>query len=116
MTRRKDGISCTAKARSTGERCGNPPIPGGTVCRIHGGNVPVVRAAGARRVLEALVGPALAELRRLVMDPTVPDGVKISAIRDILDRTGHKPSTKIEFSSDAIIEAEIAELEAEQAP
>lgn len=43
---------CTAKAKSTGQRCGKPAIPGGTVCRIHGGATPVIKAAGQRRLAE----------------------------------------------------------------
>lgn len=39
---------CTAKARS-GERCKRPAIPGGTVCRSHGGASPQVKALAAVR-------------------------------------------------------------------
>ncbi|MDQ0030175.1 HGGxSTG domain-containing protein [Arthrobacter bambusae] len=39
---------CKATARS-GEQCSNPPISGGTVCRMHGGSAPAVKAAAARR-------------------------------------------------------------------
>lgn len=39
---------CKATARS-GAQCSNPPIQGGTVCRMHGGGSPAVRAAAARR-------------------------------------------------------------------
>lgn len=44
-----DHRRCTAKSKSTQERCGRYAIPGGTVCATHGGNSPVVREAGARR-------------------------------------------------------------------
>lgn len=116
MTRRKDGITCTAKAKSTGKRCGNPPIPGGTTCRIHGGKAPQVLAAGARRVMEALVGPALLQYDRLIRDPMVDDRVKAPMIRDLLDRTGYKAPTQIElqYLPDSVIEAEIERLEEEQ--
>lgn len=40
---------CTATNRS-GERCGRAPIPGGTVCRVHGGAAPRVKAAAERRL------------------------------------------------------------------
>ena len=116
MTRRKDGITCTAKSKSTGNRCGNPPIPGGKVCKIHGGAAPQTQAASARRVLEALVGPALVQLRRLIEDPKVSDAVKLAAIRDLLDRTGYKPTERVEVITMDMIEAEIARLEAELLP
>jgi len=55
---------CTAYARTTGERCGNLPMQGGTVCRMHGGSIPAVKAAAARRQelvkVEAEVRAALA--------------------------------------------------------
>lgn len=39
---------CKATAR-TGAQCSNPPILGGTVCRMHGGSAPAAKAAAARR-------------------------------------------------------------------
>ncbi len=42
---------CTAHAR-TGLQCGKYAIPGGTVCHIHGGNAPQVRAAALSRLTE----------------------------------------------------------------
>ena len=111
---RKDGRQCTAKSKTTGQRCKNPPIPGGTVCRIHGGAAPQVQAVAARRVLEALIGPALIQLRRIVEDPSVSDAVKLAAIRDILDRTGYRPPTELKGAlTMAMVEAAIAEKEAE---
>ena len=113
MTRRKDGITCTATAKSTGERCGNPPIPGANVCKIHGGAAPQVQAASARRVLELLVGPALVKYRTLIEDADTPPHVRLAAIRDLFDRTGYKPITQIGFLTEAQIEAEIARYEAD---
>lgn len=40
---------CTARSKQSGERCKRAPIPGGTVCVMHGGKSPVVAAAAARR-------------------------------------------------------------------
>ncbi|WP_211881276.1 HGGxSTG domain-containing protein [Pseudarthrobacter albicanus] len=45
---------CKATARS-GEQCSNPPISGGSVCRMHGGSAPAVKAAAARRLEVAAV-------------------------------------------------------------
>ena len=114
MPRRKDGVSCTAKAKSTGATCGNPPIPGGKVCRIHGGLAPQVQAAAGRAILEALVGPALTALRDIVRDLTVPESVRLAAAKDILDRTGYKPPTQVEVLTISVVGAEIARREAEQ--
>lgn len=114
MTRRSDGVTCIATSKSTGNRCGNPPVPGGTVCKIHGGSAPQVKAVAASRVLEALVGPALVEMRRLIEDATVADSVKIRAVIDILDRGGYKPIEKVAHLTAEDVERHIARLEAEQ--
>lgn len=98
MARRKDGVSCTAKAKSTGSQCGNPPLPGGKVCRFHGGKAPQVLAASARNILESLVGPALAKMSEILNDESTPPAVRLAAVRDILDRTGFKPTERVEIT------------------
>lgn len=113
MTSGKPAITCTATAKSTGETCGNPRVPGAQVCRIHGGAAPQVKAAAARRVLEALVGPALIKLRELLEDEDTPAHVRFAAVKDILDRTGYKPVEQVEVLTMDMIEREIARLEAE---
>lgn len=35
-----NGAQCTAKSKSTGERCKNPCVTGSTKCRLHGGKSP----------------------------------------------------------------------------
>jgi hypothetical protein len=47
--------------RKNGEPCGAKAIRGGTVCRMHGGGAPQVKAAAAAR-LRAVVDPALGVL------------------------------------------------------
>lgn len=63
---------CVGKAKSTGKRCSNAPIPGGTVCRVHGGAAPqVIRKAQERltdlidpnRLLRELVALVYSDLR-----------------------------------------------------
>lgn len=57
MTRGKAAVTCTAKARSTGKRCGKAPVPGARVCRIHGGAAgQVQRKARERRAHAAVAG------------------------------------------------------------
>ena len=112
---RKDGIQCTAKAKTTGERCKNSPIMGGTVCKFHGGGAPQVQAVAATRVLEALVGPALVELRALLRNPKTPPNVRMAAVKDILDRNGYRPVQTVGFLTEAQIEDEITRREAELA-
>ena len=106
-------VKCTAKAKSTGKRCGKPPILGGTVCRIHGGAAPQVIAASGRRILEELVGPALIRMHDILTNKDTPPAVRLAAVKDILDRTGYKPAQTVEIITIGAIEAEILRLEAE---
>lgn len=67
-------LRCTAKAKSTGGRCGNWPVSGATVCRIHGGRASQVLAAAKRRLaaekVESDVKDAIAfESRAGVKEP-----------------------------------------------
>lgn len=42
-------VGCTAHSRS-GKPCGNPPMHGQSVCRMHGGSAPSARAAAEKRL------------------------------------------------------------------
>jgi hypothetical protein len=57
-----DGRRCTART-TAGHPCANNAILGGTVCRKHGGGAPAVKAAAARRVVEARVLSTVEALR-----------------------------------------------------
>lgn len=98
---------CTASARTTGEQCTNPPINGGTVCRMHGGSSPQVKNA-ARRRLNALAEPAVVELEKILQHSGTTDKEKLRAIQLILDRTGHGPSANVKI--DAAWESVLAEV------
>lgn len=105
---------CTAKRRD-GQPCRAPAINGHRICRKHGGQLPSVKAAAQRRLLEA-VDPLLSELLRLALDPGADTRVRLAAIRDALDRAGLGAVRKAEITVEeatAVIDAEIARLEAE---
>lgn len=85
---------CTATARS-GKRCRLSPIPGGTVCRMHGGGAPQVKKT-ARQRLDALVEPAIAGLGKALESGDVHAVIKASRI--VLDRCGFHPSQEIEVT------------------
>lgn len=53
---------CSATSKQTGEQCRQRPIPGGTVCRFHGGSSPAVRAAAETRQAEAAAERAVKQL------------------------------------------------------
>lgn len=44
---------CSARSKQTGEPCRVPAIPGGSVCRFHGGKSPQVQAAALARIRQA---------------------------------------------------------------
>lgn len=76
---------CKATTRG-GKRCGNAPIEGGTVCRMHGGAAPQVKRRAALRLLE-LVDPAVATLAR-EMTTADKSADRQRAANSILDRAG----------------------------
>ena len=67
-------------------------MKGGTVCRMHGGSAPQVRAAAQRRLL-ALVDPAMGKLAQGVASRKgIPKPTEIEAAKQILaGGRGQKP-------------------------
>lgn len=101
-------LKCTAH-RSNGSTCGNWAIRGGRVCAVHGGRAPHVKAR-ARQRLDDMVDPALVELRKLIARAD-SDSVRLSAIKDILDRTGYKLPERLETDSAVTIKVEYEIIE-----
>ena len=118
-----------ATAKETGERCQRQPIPGGTVCAVHGGRAPQTVAAAKRRLLEG-IEPAITRLLRIIETPPGlcascgrfdDTSAVVSAIRTLLDRAGLHPSLSVEvqpaanpyehLSLDELIERHEATLE-----
>ena len=88
--------TCTATRRN-GTQCTQPAIKGATVCRMHGGSAPQVRAKAAQRLLEA-ADPAAAYLASLVKNPKAPESDRRQAATAILDRAGLSPKQVVEHS------------------
>lgn len=53
---------CTAKSKQSGERCKRRPVPGLTVCVMHGGKSPAAQAKAQERQLERAAGELLAKI------------------------------------------------------
>ena len=100
---------CTAHSKQTGLQCKRTPIPGGTVCRYHGGAAPQVKQAALERLM-ALQNPAIDRLGKLIDQEAFPT-VAYAASRDVLDRTMGKPaeSVAVQHSGDMRIIHELAE-------
>lgn len=102
---------CTATARTTGERCKNPPIKGATVCRMHGGSAGQVKRKAQERLDEmadSITADVQSRVEDLVevYDEADPDD-KPAVLREIrqvwriaLDRTGHGPSQTQQLEGD----------------
>ena len=86
---------CTAMRSNGIERCKRTAILGGTVCFTHGGAAPQVQRKARERLLE-LVEPALTELTKIVINKNTSENVRLSAIKDILDRSGLAATIKVE--------------------
>lgn len=106
-----------------GERCARAPIPGGEVCRMHGGAAPQVRRSAEARLV-AMVEPVLAVFEEIVESwhrvtcngcghvdergvkcvgcghPTGDPAPVIRVGQLILDRAGHHPSLTVRVESE----------------
>jgi hypothetical protein len=80
---------CAAHNRQGGQ-CGHLAMRAQTVCRYHGGKNPHALANAEER-LRALVHPAITGLAELIARAD-SDSVRLSAIKDVLDRTGFRPA------------------------
>lgn len=103
-------MNCNAH-RTDGEPCRAPAIRGGTVCRVHGGSAPQVKEA-ARRRLNELVDPALVRLERIVVE-SKDERVVLASVKEVLTRAGVEPPIPVPEITMEMVEAKIAELEAE---
>ena len=109
-----DPRRCTAHSSQTGKRCRNASIPGGRVCPYHGGAAPHVQQKAAER-LQALEHPAIDVLARFLTAPELatmfstmlhPSTV-LNAAKIVLDRTGHKPTDKLEIQTQQTLDVTI---------
>lgn len=90
------GELCTAHSKRTGKPCTQPAIRGGSVCRMHGGSAPQVKAAATWRYLEAYrhLQPRAVQVTAELLESTEYPTVRLGAVREInrveadyLDRT-----------------------------
>jgi hypothetical protein len=88
-----DGPRCTATSKQSGVRCKRRPIPGGTVCVMHGGKAPQVQEAAMARLMK-LQHPAIDALHELMVQKEYPS-TRYAAARDVLDRTIGKPAETV---------------------
>jgi hypothetical protein len=98
---------CTATSKLSGNRCRRQPIPGGTVCAIHGGAIPLVQRSAKMRLLEG-ADLAIDYLLNL-LTPKLPcehcgrsdadrDPTVVRACQLVLDRSGFHPTLTVEHT------------------
>jgi hypothetical protein len=111
--------NCTATAKSTGNRCLQPAIPGGTVCRYHGGAAPQVKAKAEERLAEKLKVPldlAVNDLKTKLEAGGVDSKVVLDAIvklAGLIETLEGRVSNRTEIVTPDAVEAEILRLEAQ---
>lgn len=88
---------CTAHKKRTHELCAAPAMNGATVCRMHGGNTPQVRAAARDRLL-SLTGAAISTLDR-EMNGAAKAADRLRAAENILDRAGYPRTAQSDAES-----------------
>jgi len=109
-----DPDRCTATAKSTGEQCKQPAIPGGNVCRFHGGDAEQVQKKAQER-LDEMADAVTADLQSRLddvfarLDDAEDTDEYVKLLREtrqlttaILDRTDHGPSETREVAGDGI--------------
>jgi len=109
-----DPDRCTATAKSTGERCKQPAIAGGSVCRFHGGDAEQVQQKAQER-LDEMADAVTADLQSRLddvfarLDDAEDTDEYVKLLREtrqlttaILDRTDHGPSETREVTGDGI--------------
>lgn len=101
-----------AKCRATnrqGKRCGKFPIPGGVVCRMHGGAAPQVKAAAEKRLAD-LVPKAVEYYDWLLSQRDFPSA-GLGAANAVWDREKGKPREQVslEHSGGIVISHEVPE-------
>lgn len=87
---------CTARSKTSGKQCAQPPIPGGTVCRYHGGAAPQVKLKALER-LQAYQDKAIDRLFQLAEQTQFPS-TALAAVKDVLDRTEGRATEKVEMN------------------
>ncbi len=111
-------MQCEAKAKSTGKQCQRSAKAGLNVCRVHGGNTKLARAAGVRRMEEAKsamlngLPEIAAELTRIALSAE-SEAVRVQATREVFARLGFGEADKVEISlaaAESRVDAEIARL------
>ena len=92
-----DPTRCKATRRN-GDQCGSKPIRGGTVCRMHGGGAPQVKAKAAER-LAIMANKALGVIDRLMDREEFPT-VQLGASKTVYEWQHGKATERVNATVD----------------
>lgn len=81
---------CRAR-RTDGEPCAAQAMRGGSVCRAHGGRAPQVRAAAARRLVDAELQQAVDCMRAKQQQAANEERARRAALEPWMDKLGPRP-------------------------
>lgn len=105
---------CKGHSRTTGKPCGNLPMKGQAVCRMHGGSTKAARAKAQERILAA-ADLAAKYLIEFMTNKRVPYPTRLAATREILDRAGISDALRVEIqtsgSIDLLIESMLFDID-----
>ncbi|MEW1834529.1 hypothetical protein [Microbacterium sp. NPDC079995] len=96
-------VRCSATAKHSGTRCKKAAIPGGTVCRLHGGAAKQVQRS-ARERFNDLVDPMINIAHKLVEEAeagTLSASDRLGLMKFIADRTGFVPGKAVNIEGPA---------------
>ena len=85
---------CTATNRR-GTRCGARAIAGATVCRLHGGASPQVKAAAAKRLEE--LKPAAIQYYEWLLNQNEYPSAGLGAANSVMDRVDGRPVEHVQM-------------------
>lgn len=100
-------LRCTAH-RTNGESCGNFAMQGGRVCHAHGGKAPAVRAAAARRLVEARLEQERREVQRKTHGLVAEEAARRAALQPWMEELG--PHYVWDWHSSAMLRRLAAEM------
>lgn len=89
---------CKARKRD-GTPCGQSPLAGSVVCRMHGGSAPQVLRKSQERIVMAQ-DDAASNLVRWMSDESVPMTERRKCAEALLNRGGNAPGQRLEVSLD----------------
>ena len=81
-----DPMRCTATSKQKQKQCGNNAIPGGNVCRNHGGAAPQVQRKAAERLAETR-DRALEALNALIAAGSIDAKTALDAVVKLTETT-----------------------------